>query len=133
MKKSSLPTFMYPYWTKTLGLVLIFVAIIFFVFRITQYEIIDIAGASFPVAMGLIMIFFSKEKAFDERIAHLKFKSLAVAVPVAAVVAMLINYFQNYNGYTVGTNSWYSISAFEYLSITLTIAIGYFQYLKLKE
>jgi multisubunit Na+/H+ antiporter MnhB subunit len=93
----------------------------------------DFAGLSFPVAMGLIMIFFSREKVYDERIAYLKFRSLAAAVPLGALVAMLINYVQNYEGYSIETDSWYSISAFEYLSITLIIAIGWFQYLRVKE
>ncbi|WP_416864155.1 MAG: hypothetical protein ACMVP2_15355 [Imperialibacter sp.] len=133
MQKSIVPSFLYPHWTKALGGVTILFGLIVFFRRLTEYQIMDFAGLSFPVAMGLIVIFFSREKVYDERIAYLKFRSLAAAVPLGAVVTMLINYVQNYEGYSIETDSWYSISAFEYLSITLIIAIGWFQYLRVKE
>lgn len=133
MKKMGTPSFIYPYWGRVLGLIIILVGILIFLRRVIQYDIVDFTGASFPMAMGLMMIFFAKEKDFDERIAYLKFKSLAVAVPMAAVVTMIINYFENYAGYSIATDSWFSISAFEYLTITLAISIGWFNYLKYKE
>ncbi|WOK07105.1 hypothetical protein RT717_00530 [Imperialibacter roseus] len=133
MQKSIVPSCLYPYWTKALGGVTILFGLIVFLHRLTEYQIMDFAGLSFPVAMGLVMIFFSREKVYDERIAYLKFRSLAAAVPLGAVITMLINYVRNYQGYSIETDSWYSISAFEYLSITLIIAIGWFQYLRVKE
>ncbi|WP_339815058.1 hypothetical protein [uncultured Imperialibacter sp.] len=133
MQKSIVPSFLYPYWTKALGGVTILFGLIVFFHRLAEYQIMDFAGLSFPLAMGLVMIFFSREKVYDERIAYLKFRSLAAAVPLGATATMLINYIQNYEGYSIETDSWYSISAFEYLSITLIIAIGWFQYLRVKE
>ncbi len=133
MKKFGLPNFMYPYWGRVVGLTIIMAGTIIFLLRALRYEIVDWAGASFPLAMGLMLIFFSKGKDFDERIAYLKLKSLAAAVPVAAVVVMVINYIHNYNGYSIETDSWFSISAFEYLAITLATAIVWFHYLKVRE
>lgn len=133
MNKHSATIFIYPHWIKFFGLIFVFLTILLFSYRISLYGIVDFAGASFPVAIGLIMIFFSKEKTFDERIIYLKFKSLALSVPVAAVIVMGINYLENYDGYSFETDSWYSISAFEYLTITLTIAIGWFYYLRYRE
>jgi len=132
MKKMASAPFIYPYWFRFLGLIVILVGMTVFLTRLYKYEIVDLSAAGFPVAMGLMFIFFSKEKTFDERIAYLKFKSLAVAVPVSAIIVMLINYSKNYGGYSIETDSWYSISAFEYLAIMLSLAIGWFQYLKIK-
>lgn len=131
-KKSVSSIFPYPHALKILGIAMIGFAVFMFVYRIMAYNIRDIAGASFPVAFGLILIFFSKEKEFDERTVYLKFKALAIGVPVAAAIVMLINYYFNF-GYSVETDRWYSISAFEYLSIALLFALAWFHYLKLKE
>ncbi|WP_215226857.1 hypothetical protein [Echinicola shivajiensis] len=132
MNKSIIPNFMYPYWTRFLGIIIIVLGAIIFFQRMYEYNIIDLAGGSFPIAMGLMLIFFSKEKDFDERIAFLKFKSLAISIPIATIITMIINYIENFNGYSIDTDSWFSISAFEYLSITLIVAIICLQYLKLK-
>jgi hypothetical protein len=133
MKRPGAPSFLYPSWGRAIGLIIMFLGIIIFLRRVFQYDIIDLAGGSFPLAMGLMMIFFSKEKDFDERIVYLKFKALAAAVPLAAVVTMIINYIKNYGDYSIENNAWFSISAFEYLTIVLAIAIGWLHYLKLKE
>ncbi len=133
MNKSITPTFMYPGWFRILGIILILAGILVFVRRVVTYDIVDFAGGSFPVAMGLMMIFFAREKDFDERIAFLKLKALAAAIPIAAFITMGINYLENFEGYSIETESWFSISAFECLTITLLIAIGWFQYLKFKE
>jgi hypothetical protein len=133
MSKITNSFFLYPLWVKTIGFILIIASAFVFVYRILLFEIVDLSGASSSVAMGLIMIFFSKEKIVDERIVQLKFKSLAVAVPTAALITMLINYSKNFSQYSIETDSWYSISAFEYLTITLCIAIGIFSILKVRE
>ncbi len=124
---------MYPYWGRILGMVFIVAGIVIFLKRVFQYGIFDLSGASLPIGFGLMMVFFSKEKDFDERIAYLKFKALAVAVPVATILTMLINYSQNFQDYSIETDTWFSISAFEFLSIVLIIAIGWFYYLRYRE
>ena len=133
MNKSGLPLFLYPSWMKVLGALFIAGGLIIFIHRINQYEIVDFAGLSLPVAIGLVFIFFSRGKVFDERIVYLKFKALAIAVPLIAFVTMLINYYYNFDGYSIETDSWFSISAFEYLSLTLLVAMGLNQYLLYKE
>ncbi|WP_149274649.1 hypothetical protein [Pareuzebyella sediminis] len=132
MKKSMSSIFIYPHQFKFVGILLIILALITFLYRIVTYDIVDLTGASLPVASGLALIFFSKDKDFDERIIYLKFKSLAIGVPGAAIIVMLINYYYNFNGYSVETNSWYSISAFEYLTIALGMALGCYYYFKVK-
>ena len=133
MKKANIPIFLYPFWGKYAGLLIILFGFVVFFYRIIQYDIFDLTGVSFPVAIGLMMVFFTKEKDFDERVAYLKFKSLATAVPVAAIITMLVNYIENFSNYSIETDFWFSISAFEYLSIVLVIALGWFHFLKLKE
>lgn len=132
-KKSTSSIFVYPNKMKILGVIMIFLAVIIFIHRMTTYSIVDISAASFPIAFGLILIFFSKEKDSDERTVYLKFKALALGVPLAAVVAMVINYAYNFRGYSIETDSWYSISAFEYLTLALAFALACFHYLKYKE
>ncbi|SDJ98885.1 hypothetical protein SAMN05421823_101594 [Catalinimonas alkaloidigena] len=132
MKKSQSFLFVYPYWAKWLGAASILFGLIVFLYRVLHYEIVDIRGGSFPVAIGLTLIFFSREKTFDERIVFLKFKALAMAVPLAVAITMLINYSYNFEGYSIETDSWFSISAFEYLTIALLVALGWFHYLRIK-
>ena len=131
--KQSTSFFIYPQWAKVLGAFFLLFALGGFFYRISQYDVFDLAGASFPFAMGLMLIFFSREKMVDERIAYLKFKALATAIPIAGLITMLINYRFNYAGYSIQTDSWFSISAFEFLSIALLLAIGNFYWLQHKE
>lgn len=133
MKKNNSSFYMYPIWFKPLGFMLLVLAVSIFLYRIHIFDITDFSGASFPFSMGLMLIFFAREKVTDERVIFLKIKSLAIAVPIAAFATQLINYSQNYKGYSVKTNSWFSISAFEFLSITLLIALGIYYYLKIKD
>lgn len=132
-KNSPSPIFVYPNWMKIVGVAMILGAILIFIYRITSFKIFDLAGASFPIAFGLILIFFSREKDSDERTVYLKFKALALGVPMAAVIVMIINYYYNFEGYSIETDSWYSISAFEYLSLALVLSLASFHYLKYKE
>lgn len=132
-KHSTPSVFFYHNKMKILGVAMILFAILIFIYRITTFDIVDLAGASFPVGFGLMLIFFSKEKEFDERTVYLKFKALAIGVPMAALITMLINYFHNFSGYSIETDSWYSISAFEYLSIAMLLSLGWYQYLRIKE
>lgn len=132
MKKSKSSIFIYPPQFKVVGIFLIVLALIVFLYRIVTYNIVDFTAASLPVAFGLALIFFSKDRDFDERTIHLKFKSLAIGVPAAAIIVMFINYYHNFAGYSIETNSWYSISAFEYLTLALCIALGCYYFFKLK-
>lgn len=122
--------FFYPSWMKYAGMALIVFAIGIFVSRIVQFGITDLVGFSTPLAFGLMMIFFSKERVMDERNIYFKFKSIAISVPITAVLVSAYNYTKNFKGYSIGTDSWYSISAFESLSIMLLIAIAHYYYMK---
>ncbi len=127
MNRTVLPVFVYPYWMRLVGVALILLGIIIFYYRLSSFGIMDLAGFSSPVGMGLILIFFSREKDQDERIAQLKFRSLAAAVPIAAILTLILNYTQNVDQYSVSQDSWFSISAFEFLSVTMIIALFWFQ------
>ena len=127
------PIFIYPYWMKFLGLGLIILGLVFFVNRILTYDIFDLASFSSPAAFGFIFIFFSKEIDQDERIVYLKYKALAFSIPATAFVISLINYYFNFNGYSIETDSWYSISAFEYLTLALIFGQLFFYVLKRRE
>jgi hypothetical protein len=130
MKNSTSSLFIYPYWAKFFGYGIVLFAVITFIYRFSVYGIFDLAAFSLPFSFGLIALFFSKERENDERVVYLKFRSLAIAVPLAAVVVSLINYAVNFSNYNFETDSWFSISAFEYLSISLVFAIAIFHFLK---
>ncbi|MBV6640429.1 MAG: hypothetical protein KI791_06915 [Cyclobacteriaceae bacterium] len=130
MNKSFSSAFFYSFYARYVGFVLIVLGTIIFIHRIVSYDIIDVAGFSFPVAIGLIFIFFSRERNFDERLVYLKFKSLAISIPIITALTSVINYFHNFSGYSIDTDSWYSISAFEYLSSVLILALCLFHFYK---
>ncbi len=133
MNTSKNLNFTYPFWIKILGVILILTGLGVFLFRSNVYEIEDFIGFSSPLSFGLMMIFFSKERVTDERTIYLKFKSLALAVPLAAILASIYNYSKNFKAYRINIDNWYSISAFEYLSITMLIALVTFHFLKARD
>ncbi len=132
MDKSFSSVFFYSFSARYVGFALILLGTVIFIHRIVSYDIIDVSGFSFPVAIGLIIVFFSRERNFDERLVYLKFKSLAISIPIITAVTSAINYFHNFSGYSIDTDSWYSISAFEYLSLVLILALCLFHFHKWK-
>jgi hypothetical protein len=127
MKQNAFP---YSYWTKILGLMITFAGVISFFLQYHKKGIFDSNELAIGLSWGLVFIFFSKEKTDDEMIHGLKFKALARAIIVAFFVTHLYNYvFLNWR-FKREHDIILSISAYQFLALTLIIATGSFYYLK---
>jgi hypothetical protein len=67
-------------------------------------------------AIGLILIFFSRDKADDERVHQLKFRGLSLGVLYAYFLTFPFAYFS------------YEVSANEFVTISLLFAVAVFYY-----
>lgn len=127
MRKTSFP---YSYWTKILGLVIIVAGVISFFQQYYKKGIFDLNELAIGLSWGFVFIFFSKEKIDDEMIHGLKFRALTWAVIVAFSITHLFNYlFLNWR-FKRGHDVILSISAYQFLALTLIIATVNFYYLK---
>jgi hypothetical protein len=122
--------FPYSYWTKILGVLIIIAGIISFFLQYYKKDIYDFNELAVGLSWGLLFIFFSREKTDDEMARSLKFKALTRAVIVAFSITHLYNYlFLNWR-FERGKDIILSISAYQFLALTLMIATAYFYYLK---
>lgn len=127
MKHNSFP---YSYWTKILGLLIIIAGVISFFQQYHKKGIFDINELAVGLSWGLVFIFFSKERTDDEMIHGLKFKALTRAIIVAFFITHLYNYlFLNWR-FNREHDMILSISAYQFLALTLIIATISFHYLK---
>ncbi|WP_343305780.1 hypothetical protein AAHN97_01320 [Chitinophaga niabensis] len=127
MSRNSFP---YSYWTKILGILIIIAGIISFFLQHHKKGIYDFNELAVGLSWGFVFIFFSKERTDDEMVRSLKFKALAIAVIVAFSITHLYNYvFLNWR-FERGKDVILSISAYQFLALTLMIATAYFYYLK---
>jgi len=123
-------TFPYAYWTKLLGLLIIIAGITSFFLQYQKKGVFDLNELALGFSWGFIFIFFSKEKTDDEMIHGLKFKALTRAVVVAFFITHLYNYlFLNWR-FNREHDLILSISAYQFLALTLIIATAIFYYLK---
>lgn len=122
--------FPYSYWTKILGLLIIIAGVISFFQQYHKKGIFDTNELSIGLSWGLVFIFFSKERTDDEMIHGLKFKALTRAIIVAFSITHLYNYlFLNWR-FNREHDMILSISAYQFLALTLIIATISFHYLK---
>ena len=122
--------FPYSYWTKILGILIIIAGIISFFQQYYKKDIYDFNELAVGLSWGLLFIFFSKEKTDDEMARSLKFKALTRAVIVSFSITHLYNYlFLNWR-FEREKDIILSISAYQFLALTLMIATAYFYYLK---
>lgn len=127
MSQNSFP---YSYWTKILGVLIIIAGIISFFHQYHKKDIYDFNELAVGLSWGLVFIFFSKEKTDDEMVRSLKFKALTIAVIVAFSMTHLYNYlFLNWH-FEREKDMILSISAYQFLALTLVFATAYFYYLK---
>lgn len=127
MRQNSFP---YSYWTKILGIVIALAGVFSFFQKYFKKGIIDFNELAVGLSWGLVFIFFSKEKAEDEMMQSLKFKALTRAIIMAFFITHLYNYlFLNWY-FKRGSDIIHSISAYQFLAITLIIATASFYYLK---
>ena len=127
MKHDSFP---YSYWTKILGVLIIAGGMISFFQQYHKKGIFDTNELAIGLSWGLVFIFFSKERTDDEMIHGLKFKALTRAIIVAFFITHLYNYlFLNWR-FNREHDMILSISAYQFLALTLIIATISFHYLK---
>ena len=127
MEQNSFP---YSYWTKILGFMIIIAGIINFFLKYHKKGIFDLNELAIGFSWGFVFIFFSKEKSDDEMIQGLKFKALTRAIIVTFFITHLYNYlFLNWR-FKREHDIILSISAYQFLALTLIIATGSFYYLK---
>ncbi|HRP58516.1 hypothetical protein [Agriterribacter sp.] len=127
MKQSSFP---YSYWVKILGLLIIIAGVISFFRQYHKKGILDTNELAVGLSWGLVFIFFSKERTDDEMMHGLKFKALTRAIIVAFSITHLYNYlFLNWR-FRREYDVILSVSAYQFLALTLIIATISFHYLK---
>jgi hypothetical protein len=127
MSKSSFP---YSYWCKFLGILIIIAGIISFFTKYRNKGIIDWNELAIGCSWGLVFIFFSKEKTDDEMVYALKFKALAKAIIASFLITHLYNYLLLNWRFKSQHDIILSISAYQFLALTLLIATGLFYYSK---
>lgn len=122
--------FPYSYWTKILGVLIVIGGVVSFFLQHDKKGIYDFNELAVGLSWGFVFIFFSKERTDDEMIRSLKFKALTMALIVAFSITHLYNYlFLNWR-LERENNTILSISAYQFLALTLMIATAYFYYLK---
>lgn len=122
--------FPYAYWAKILGALIALAGIAGFFFQHHKKGVYDFNELAVGLSWGFVFIFFSKERTDDEMIRSLKFKALAVAVIVAFSITHLYNYFFLNWRLERAHDIILSVSAYQFLALTLMMATGYFYYLK---
>ena len=122
--------FPYSYWTKILGLAIVIAGIVSFFLQHHKKGVYDFNELAVGVSWGLVFIFFSREKTDDEMVRSLKFKALAIAIIVAFSITHLYNYLFLNRRLERPDDIILSLSAYQFLALTLMIATGYFYYLK---
>ncbi|MBO9150820.1 hypothetical protein ACFOTA_01260 [Chitinophaga sp. GCM10012297] len=127
MKQNPFP---YSHWFKILGALVIIAGIFSFFQQHYKKGVYDFNELAVGISWGFVFIFFSKEKTDDEMMRSLKFKALSIAVIVSFSLTHLYNYlFLNWR-LERGKDIILSISAYQFLALTLIIATGYFYYLR---
>lgn len=125
--------FPYSYWVKILGVLIIAAGIISFFLQHHKKGVFDFNELAVGLSWGFVFIFFSREKTDDEMIRSLKFKALAIAIIAAFSITHLYNYLILNWRLKREHDIILSISAYQFLALTLMIATAYFYYLKHQE
>jgi hypothetical protein len=125
--------FPYSYWVKILGVLIIAAGIVSFFLQHHKQGVFDFNELAVGLSWGFVFIFFSKEKTDDEMIRSLKFKALAIAIIAAFSITHLYNYLILNWRLKRENDIILSISAYQFLALTLMIATAYFYYLKHQE
>ncbi len=120
--------FPYAPWTKRLGWLLVLVGVFSFLNQYRKTGVFDYNELAVGACFGFLFIFFSREKTDDEMIHQLKFKALTRAVIISFFLMHLYNYiFLNWR-FTRENGRILSISAYQFLAVTLIMATGIFYF-----
>ena len=88
---------------------------------------------SSAVAGGLLLLFFTQERADDERVRALKLEALSAAFSIAFSLTLVVNWLLNRHWTTAGGPDgapmpWQSISALDLIILTMVVALAVFHY-----
>lgn len=83
------------------------------------------SGADMAYVMGLIALFFSKERIEDERVQLLKLKAICVAFFNAWAVTGIVRFIVYLKDRSVAPQT---MSAYDAMFVTLALALGLFHY-----
>ncbi|UYQ93622.1 hypothetical protein MKQ68_00720 [Chitinophaga horti] len=122
--------FPYAYWTKVLGGLIMLAGVFSFFFQHHRRHVYDFNDLAVGLSWGLVFIFFSKERTDDEMVQSLKFKALTRSIIIAFFATHMYNYFFLNWQFERGKGNILSLSAYQYLALTLLLATGYFYWLK---
>jgi hypothetical protein len=122
--------FPYRYWAKILGLILLVAGVFSFFLQHQRKGVFDFNELAVGFSWGFVFIFFSREKTDDEMMRVLKFKALARAIIASFFFTHLYNYvFLNWQLHRPD-GMILSISAYQFVAISLSLATAIFHYLK---
>lgn len=122
--------FPYAPWTKLIGCLAVLAGIFSFFNQYRKTGVFDYNELAVGACFGFLFIFFSREKMDDEMVHQLKFKALTRAVIITFFLMHLYNYiFLNWR-FSRDKDSILSISAYQFLAVTLIIATGIFYFQK---
>jgi hypothetical protein len=127
MQNNSFP---YSFSAKILGIVIIMAGVVMFFLKYARKGIFDFNELAIGFSWGLVFVFFSKERTDDEMMQGLKFRALARAIVTSFFATHIYNYlflnwrFERPDGIIL------SISAYQFLAITLVVATALFYYMK---
>ena len=125
MKKQIFP---YAPWVKGLGSLIFLIGIFSFFNQYRKTGVFDYNELAIGACFGFLFIFFSREKTDDEMIHELKYKALARSIIITFFVTHLYNYiFLNWT-FRKGSDMILSISAYQFLAITLVMSTIIFYY-----
>ncbi len=127
MEQNSFP---YAYRIKILGVIITLAGIVIFSMKYYNKGVFDFNELAVGLSWGFLFFFFSKEKTDDEMMRRLKFRSLSNAIIIAFSITQLYNYFFLNLSFNQEHDSILSISAYQFLALTLIIATVNFYYLK---
>jgi hypothetical protein len=122
--------FPYSFWSKILGIAVILAGMVMFIVRYKRNGTLDYNELAIGFSWGLLFVFFSRERTEDEMMRELKFKALTRSLIVSFFATHLYNYvFLNWS-YHKKDDMILSISAYQFLALTLILATAGFYYMK---
>jgi hypothetical protein len=125
MKKRTFP---YAPWFKGLGIILVLIGIASFLNQHRKTGVFDYNELAVGACFGFLFIFFSREKNDDEMVHQLKFKAITRSLFITFFITHLYNYiFLNWR-YQRDNDLILSVSAYQFLAITLIMATGMFYF-----
>jgi hypothetical protein len=120
--------FPYAPWVKVLGLLIVLIGAFSFFNQYRKTGIFDYNELALGACFGFLFIFFSRERTDDEMVHQFKFKAITRSVFITFFATHLYNYiFLNWR-YSRDNSMIMSISAYQFLAITLILATGIFYF-----